>query len=112
MNTADSILDRLEATLGQRRMQMPEGSYTTKLMQGGVPAIGKKISEEAAEVIEAAGEEGDAGKEHLVHEAADLIYHLLVMLAYREVTLDEVRTKLAAREGTSGLQEKASRQKS
>lgn len=96
-------------TLAQRAQEMPEGSYTTKLLAGGPDKIGGKIREEAEELIEAAGETGDAGRDHFVYEAADLIYHAMVLLAWRGVGLDEVATELARREGTSGLVEKASR---
>jgi phosphoribosyl-ATP pyrophosphohydrolase len=94
----------------ERKAARPEGSYTTRLFDGGVEAIGGKIVEEAAEVVEAAAEPGEAGQTHLVHEAADLAYHLLVMLAERGVTLEQVEAELARREGVSGLEEKASRE--
>jgi phosphoribosyl-ATP pyrophosphohydrolase len=105
-----SIIDRLMAVIEDRRQNPPPRSYTSSLFDGGVPKIGAKISEEAAEVVEAAGEEGELGKTHLVHEAADLIYHLLVMLAHREVSLDDVQDELARRFGISGIDEKESRQ--
>ncbi len=60
-------------------------------------------------MIEAAGESGPAGQEHLVREAADLVYHLLVMLALRDVPLADVEAELARRFGISGLDEKESR---
>ena len=105
-------LKRLMETLCERAETRPPGSYTTKLMEAGTEKIGAKILEEAAELIEAADEPGDAGRDHFVYEAGDLIYHTLVMLAYRGVDLDEVAAELARREGTSGLVEKASRNKS
>ena len=61
-------------------------------------------------MIEAADEQGQQGRDHFVYEAGDLIYHTLVMLAWRGVDLEEVAAELARREGTSGLVEKASRQ--
>mgnify|MGYP000497042303 CR=1 FL=1 len=79
------------------------------MFAGGVPKIGAKITEEAAEVVEAAGEPGSEGQAHLVREAADLLYHLMVLLAHREVRLDEVESELARRFGISGIDEKASR---
>jgi phosphoribosyl-ATP pyrophosphohydrolase len=97
------------AIIEDRKANPPERSYTTKLFQGGVPKIGKKIMEEAAEVVEAAGEEGDEGRNHLVYEAGDLIYHLFVMLGHREIPLTEVESELARRFGVSGLDEKAAR---
>ena len=95
--------------IDDRKANPPARSYTTSLFQGGVGRIGAKIGEEAAEVVEAASEEGDQGRAHLAHEAADLIYHLLVMLSYRGVALREVEDELARRFGISGLDEKASR---
>ncbi|MEM9368935.1 MAG: phosphoribosyl-ATP diphosphatase, partial [Planctomycetota bacterium] len=65
-------LDRLMQTLAERAKELPEGSYTTKLMRGGAAKIGRKIREEADELIEAAEEEGDAGRAHTVYEAGDL----------------------------------------
>jgi phosphoribosyl-ATP pyrophosphohydrolase len=102
-------LNRLMQTLRDRAEQMPEGSYTTKLMSGGPAKIGGKIREEAQELIEAADEAGDQGREHFIYEAGDLIYHTLVLLAWRGVDLSEVATELARREGISGLTEKANR---
>jgi phosphoribosyl-ATP pyrophosphohydrolase len=61
---SDDIFDRLMAELHHRVAELPEGSYATKLLQGGIPKMGSKIIEEANEVIEAAGEPGDAGVEH------------------------------------------------
>ncbi len=102
-------LARLMQTLLDRAEQRPAGSYTTKLLEGGAATIGGKIREEAEELIEAAGEAGDEGREHLIYEAGDLIYHTLVLLAWRGVDLQEVAQELARREGTSGLAEKAGR---
>jgi len=109
VDNRDSVFERLEAVLRQRRDALPEGSYTTRLIQGGVAAIGAKVGEEAEEVVEAASEPGAAGQHHLVCEAADLLYHLLVLLVYRDVRLADVSGELARREGVSGLVEKASR---
>lgn len=102
-------IQTLMRTLAQRAQSRPPGSYTTKLMDGGTEKIGAKILEEARELIEAADEPGDAGRSHFVYEAGDLIYHTLVMLAYRGVDLSEVAAELERREGTSGLVEKANR---
>ena len=81
-------------------------SYTAKLLAGGPPLAAKKFGEEAVEAVLAAAQ-GD--KDALAAESADVIYHWLVLLAASGVTLDEVAAKLEAREGTSGLDEKASR---
>lgn len=79
-------------------------------MEGGTQKIGAKILEEAAELIEAADEDGDEGRAHFIYEAGDLLYHTFVLLAYRGVDLAEIATELGRREGTSGLVEKASRE--
>ena len=103
------VLARLMAVIEDRKANRPPKSYTTALFEGGVAKIGEKVTEEAAEVVEAAGEPGEEGRMHLVREASDLVYHLLVMLAHRNVGLKEVETELANRFGISGLDEKASR---
>jgi phosphoribosyl-ATP pyrophosphohydrolase len=104
-----SVLARLMAVIEDRKANPPAKSYTTSLLAGGVPKIGAKVTEEAAEVVEAAGEPGDEGRLHLIREAGDLLYHLFVLLAYRDVPLAEVEAELARREGISGIDEKASR---
>jgi phosphoribosyl-ATP pyrophosphohydrolase len=105
------ILARLMAIIEDRKANPPAKSYTTTLFAGGVTKIGEKIVEEAAEVVEAADEPGEAGRTHLIYEAADLVYHLFVMLGYRDIKLEEVEAELARRFGLSGLDEKASRGK-
>lgn len=107
---SNPILTALMQVIEERKGAAGETSYTRKLLDGGVPKIGGKIMEEAAEVVEAAGETGPAGREHLVREAADLLYHLLVMLACRDASLADVEAELSRRFGIGGLQEKASRQ--
>ncbi len=102
-------LDLLEQTILSRKVTPSEKSYTSQLLQGGIVKIGGKIIEEAAEVVEAAGETDEEGRQHTIREAADLLYHLLVLLACRDVRLAEVEAELARREGVSGLEEKASR---
>ncbi len=102
-------LDQLEATIQARKGASADESYTAKLLAGGVEKIGSKIIEEAAELVEAAGEPGDAGRDHTVYEAGDLVYHAMVLLAARGVSLAEVEQELARRFGMSGLEEKASR---
>lgn len=112
MNTEPRVLDQLLTTILDRKANPSETSYTTKLLTGGVEKIGRKITEEAAEVVEAAGETGEPGRAHFVYECADLLYHLFVMLAHRDVPLAEVETELARRFGMSGLAEKAARKQS
>lgn len=109
MNRPADVFERLMETIQQRAIAMPANSYTTKLFRGGVAKIGEKINEEAAEVVEAAGETGEAGRTHLTHEIADLMFHTFVMMAHREIRLDDVAAELARREGVSGLEEKRQR---
>jgi phosphoribosyl-ATP pyrophosphohydrolase len=99
-------LFRLEATIAQRRLASPEESYVAKLHAKGLNKIAQKLGEEATEAVIAAlaGDEAE-----LVGEAADLLFHLLVLLAEKGVTLEQVFAELDRREGTSGLDEKASR---
>ena len=109
-STSERPLDILEATILARQAAPDEKSYTAKLLAGGVEKIGGKIIEEAAELIDAAGEPGEEGRRHTIREAADLVYHTLVLLADRDVRLREVEAELAGRFGVSGLEEKASRE--
>ena len=109
MTDEQTILACLMAIVEDRKANPPAKSYTTTLFAGGVAKIGEKIREEAEEVVEAADETGEEGRTHLIREAADLIYHLFVMLGYRDVRLAEVEAELARRFGISGLDEKASR---
>ena len=109
MANDDGTLQRLMQTIEDRKNNPSTRSYTTKLMGGGTEAIGAKVIEEAAELVEAAGKSGAEGRDHLIHEAADLVYHVFVLLGYRDVSLREVESELARRFTTSGLDEKASR---
>jgi len=99
-------LERLEAVIAARRGADPESSYVAKLNAKGLAKIAEKLGEEATETIVAAlAQDRDA----LVGEAADLLFHLLVLLSAKEVTLAEVLAELERREGTSGIAEKAAR---
>jgi phosphoribosyl-ATP pyrophosphohydrolase len=101
-----TALDRLAATIAARAGADPEASWTAKLLARGPAKCAEKFGEEAIEaVIEAV--RGDAPA--LTREAADVVYHLLVMLAARGVTLADVLAELERREGQSGLAEKAAR---
>ncbi|MCA9238118.1 MAG: phosphoribosyl-ATP diphosphatase [Planctomycetales bacterium] len=103
-------LDQLEATIAERKAAADAGtSYTARLLAGGVAKVGAKVTEEAAEVVEAAGEPGDAGRTHTIAEAGDVLYHLMVLLAVRDISLAEVEAEIARRFGMSGLEEKAAR---
>jgi phosphoribosyl-ATP pyrophosphohydrolase len=101
----------LMATIEARRANPPPNSYTAKLFEGGVKKIRTKIIEEAAELFEAAAESAAEGRSHVVYEAADLVYHLFVLLAQHGIPLSELEQELARRFGTSGLDERASRPK-
>ncbi|MEO0946186.1 MAG: phosphoribosyl-ATP diphosphatase [Pseudomonadota bacterium] len=99
-------LTRLWATIEARKSAEPETSWTAKLLSMGPEKAAEKFGEEAIEaIIEAT--KGDTAA--LTAEAADVLYHLLVMLAASDVTLYDVLAELERREGTSGLEEKASR---
>ena len=102
----DSTLARLEAVIAERRSADPRQSYVAKLHARGIPAIARKLGEEATEAVVAALS-GD--REELVGEAADVIFHLLVLLGAKDVPLAAVLAELERREGTSGIAEKASR---
>lgn len=99
-------LSQLENTIRARINADPDTSWTAKLLAKGPEKVAEKFGEEAVEaIIEAV--KGD--KAALTSEAADVLYHLLVMLASRDVGLDEVLAELERREGQSGLDEKAGR---
>lgn len=99
-------LDDLATLIASRKEADPDSSWTAKLMSQGVEKCAEKFGEEAVEaIIEAV--KGD--KDRLTSEAADVLYHLLVMLTACDVTLDDVMAELARRQGTSGIAEKASR---
>lgn len=101
-----SILDDLFATIQARKDADPETSWTAKLLAQGPEKAAEKFGEEAVEaIIEAV--KGD--QTALTAEAADALYHLLVMCASRDVTLDDVLKELARRQGMSGIEEKAAR---
>ena len=105
-------LDQLEAVIAARKgAGDADKSYTAQLLQGGVARIGNKVVEEAAEVVEAAAEDGADGRQHTIAEAADVVYHLLVLLAARDASLADVEEELARRFSMSGLDEKAARQR-
>ena len=99
-------LTRLEATIAQRLTASPEESYVAKLHAKGLTKIAQKLGEEATEAVIAAlaGDEAE-----LVGEAADVLFHLIVLLAEKGVKLDQVLAELDRREGVSGITEKASR---
>ena len=102
----EDTLQRLGATLAERRNADPGDSYTAALVQGGTERILKKVGEEATEVVIAGGGDDDSA---LVHEVADLWYHTLVLLAARGLGPEDVLAELERRAGVSGHTEKAAR---
>jgi len=102
MNT----LNELAATIADRAKANPDSSWTAKLLAKGPEKCAEKFGEEAVEaIIEAIKDD----REGLISESADVLFHLLVMLQSRGISLDEVLAELARRQGTSGIAEKASR---
>lgn len=99
-------LTRLENTIAERRRAAPESSYVASLNAKGLPKICEKVGEEATETVIAALTGSDAD---FTGEAADLMFHLLVLLGAKDIPLAKVLAELDRREGTSGLDEKAAR---
>ena len=100
------ILRQLESTIAARHGADADTSYVARLNAGGVPLIARKFGEEAVEAVVAALAQDKAA---LTAEAADVIFHLLVLLNAKGISLADVEAELARREGTSGLVEKAAR---
>jgi phosphoribosyl-ATP pyrophosphohydrolase len=101
-----TVLDRLYEAILSRRGGDPESSHTARLFQKGTPKIAQKLGEEAVEAV-IAGVKGD--RTNLVHESADLLYHLLVLWADQGLAPVEVWAELERRRASSGVEEKASR---
>ncbi|RJG55984.1 phosphoribosyl-ATP diphosphatase [Sphingobium terrigena] len=99
-------LHQLEQTIRQRRSADPSTSYVAKLTARGRGKIAQKVGEEAVETVIAAMADDRAG---VVGESADLLFHLLLLLADLDISLDDVCDELERREGVSGIAEKASR---
>jgi phosphoribosyl-ATP pyrophosphohydrolase len=100
-------LPRLEQTIAARLASADSASsYVARLHERGLPTIARKLGEEAVETVIAAL---SGSREELVGEAADVLFHLLVLLGEKDVPLADVLTELDRREGTSGIDEKAAR---
>ena len=99
-------LTRLEATIANRRDADPDTSYVAQLNHRGMPVMARKLGEEAVEACVAAL---SGSREELVGEAADVLFHLMVLLGAKDVPLAEVLAELDRRDGTSGIDEKNSR---
>jgi len=104
--TTHDILYRLSETLATRRHADPDKSYTAQLFAGGPDAVLKKIGEESAELIIAAK---DGKRLNIVRESTDLIFHVLVLLASFDMSIEDVTQEFRRREGISGIDEKKSR---
>lgn len=102
-------LSDLEAIVSARAKASPDESWTAKLYAGGQPKAAKKLGEEAIEAVIAAIAND---RENLTYEAADLIYHLLVVLGIAGIPISDVMSELERRTAQSGLKEKASRKPS
>lgn len=103
-----SALERLAATIAARAGADPDSSWTAKLLAKGPEKCAEKFGEEAIEAVIEAVKGDRAG---LTAEAADVLYHLLVMCAARGVTLADIEAELARRDGVSGIAEKAARKR-
>jgi len=102
----NDILTALETTIQARKSADPDSSWTAKLLAKGPEKVAEKFGEEAIEAIIAAVK-GD--RDNLTYEAADVLYHLLVMLASQDIPLSDVLAELARRQDQSGITEKANR---
>jgi phosphoribosyl-ATP pyrophosphohydrolase len=104
--TGPEVLDRVYAVIGERKRARPADSYVVQLLDGGIGAIGAKVHEECGELIEAVGRPDPA---QIAHEAADLLFHVWVLLGAADVPPARVYEVLERRFGVSGLAEKAAR---
>ncbi len=102
------VAKTLYETISDRRKTPSSASYTTSLFKGGIDLILKKVCEEAGEFIISAK---NKNKQAIIHETADLIYHLMVALCYHNIKLDQIENELTKRSGQSGIAEKKSRKK-
>jgi phosphoribosyl-ATP pyrophosphohydrolase len=104
----DDIIQSIYRVILDRKANPSENSYTASLMAKGIDKILKKVGEEASELI-IAGKGGE--RQEIVHESADLIFHLLVLLGFHDIDPEEVYAELGRRFGVSGIEEKGSRVK-
>ena len=103
MNT---ILERLDLTIQGKTTESPNKSHTAKLLQKGTEKCAEKFGEEAIELIVASVKKK---KKEIIGEAADTLYHMFVLLRSKNISINEVLTELASREGISGIEEKRKR---
>ena len=104
--STDDVLHRLSDTLASRRHADPEKSYTAKLFANGPDSILKKVGEEAAELIMASK---DGKRLNIIWESTDLVYHVMVLLAFHGLGIEDVCQEMRRREGVSGIEEKNAR---
>lgn len=102
----DDVLIKLEQVLEQRKSAKADESYVSSLYNKGTDEILKKIAEESAELIMAAK---DGANDKIIYEVADLWFHTLVLLRFKEIKVNQITNELSRRFGLSGLQEKANR---
>ena len=102
----NKILERLDLTIQRKTTESPNQSHTAKLLKKGTEKCAEKFGEEAIELIVASVKKK---KKEIIGEAADTLYHMLVLLRSKNISINEVLSELAAREGISGIEEKRKR---
>ena len=102
----NKILERLDLTIQGKTTESPNKSYTAKLLKKGTEKCAEKFGEEAIELIVASVKKK---KKEIIGEAADALYHMLVLLRSKNISINEVLSELASREGISGIEEKRKR---
>jgi len=102
----NKILERLDLTIQRKTTESPNQSHTAKLLKKGTEKCAEKFGEEAIELIVASVKKK---KKEIIGEAADTLYHMLVLLRSKNISINEVLTELASREGISGIEEKRKR---
>ena len=102
----NKILERLDLTIQRKTTESPNKSHTAKLLKKGTEKCAEKFGEEAIELIVASVKKK---KKEIIGEAADTLYHMLVLLRSKNISINEVLTELVSREGISGIEEKRKR---
>ena len=102
----NKILERLDLTIQRKTTESPHKSHTAKLLKKGTEKCAEKFGEEAIELIVASVKKK---KKEIIGEAADTLYHMFVLLRSKNISINEVLTELASREGISGIEEKRKR---
>ena len=102
----NKILERLDLTIQRKTTESPNKSHTAKLLKKGTEKCAEKFGEEAIELIVASVKKK---KKEIIGEAADALYHMFVLLRSKNISINEVLTELASREGISGIEEKRKR---